>query len=147
MDSCLGVLKSLKWLLICALLAVVLVMVAQIRVGLWVRNGFAIRGQLMHYRDYMLRELCFDQDIFNLQTALILLDPDVVLVTMLDRFNLTTYFNGIADEDEDEVLNDADEDDDGASTSTRTTPYKTSYGEVSQLCGMVEEVGEGGKAG
>lgn len=127
-------LRVVKEMLIDSLIffwAVVLVMVAQIRVGLWVRNGFAIRGQLMHYQDYMLRELCFDQDLFNLQIALVLLDPDVVLVTMLDRFNLTTYFNGIADEDED---------DDGVSTSTRTTPYKTSYGEVSQLCGMVEEL-------
>ncbi|KAJ3507306.1 hypothetical protein NMY22_g16971 [Coprinellus aureogranulatus] len=116
----------------------VLVMVAQIRVGLWVRNGFAIRGQLMHYRDYMLRELCFDQDLFNLQTALVLLDPDVVLVTMLDRFNLTTYFNGIADEDEEEEEHHTEEGEDG--TSTRPSPYKTSYGEVSQLCGMVEEL-------
>ena len=42
-------------------------MVAQIRTGLWVRNGFAIRGQLIHYRDYMLRELCYDQDLFILR--------------------------------------------------------------------------------
>jgi E3 ubiquitin-protein ligase UBR1 len=112
-------------------------MVAQIRVGLWVRNGFAIRGQLMHYRDYMLRELCFDQDLFNLQTTLVLLDPDVVLVTMLDRFNLTTYFNGVADEDEDEEDHHTEDSDEG---SSRTSPYKTSYGEISQLCGMVEEL-------
>ncbi|EIN13143.1 hypothetical protein PUNSTDRAFT_56352 [Punctularia strigosozonata HHB-11173 SS5] len=73
----------------------VLAMVAQIRVGLWVRNGFAIRGQLLHYRDFMLRELCYDQDIYVLQTALILIDPDVVLVSVLDRFQLLNYFSGI----------------------------------------------------
>jgi E3 ubiquitin-protein ligase UBR1 len=50
-------------------------MIAQIRTGLWVRNGFAIRGQLLHYRDYMLRELCYDQDLYLLQTALIVLSP------------------------------------------------------------------------
>lgn len=96
----------------------------------------------MHYRDYMLRELCFDQDLFNLQTALVLLDPDVVLVTMLDRFNLTTYFNGVAEEDDEpRETDDSGESDDGASTSTtRRSPYKTSYGEISQLCGMVEEL-------
>ena len=44
--------------------ALVLAMIAQIRTGLWVRNGFAIRGQLLHYRDYMLRELCYDQDLW-----------------------------------------------------------------------------------
>ena len=69
-------------------------MVAQIRAGLWVRNGFAIRGQVMHYRDFMLRELCYDQDLFILQTALVILDPNTVIVTMLDRFSLTGYFSG-----------------------------------------------------
>ncbi|OSX68023.1 hypothetical protein POSPLADRAFT_1129207 [Postia placenta MAD-698-R-SB12] len=72
----------------------VLAMIAQIRTGLWVRNGFAIRGQLMHYRDFMLRELCYDQDLFILQTALIILDPNTVLVSMLDRFQLIGYFSG-----------------------------------------------------
>ena len=72
----------------------VIVMIAQIRTGLWVRNGFAIRGQLLHYRDYMLRELCYDQDLFILQSALVLLDPDLVLVTMMERFQLLDWFSG-----------------------------------------------------
>ena len=72
----------------------VLAMIAQIRTGLWVRNGFAIRGQLLHYRDFMLRELCYDQDIFILQTALVILDPSLVFVTVLDRFGLLSYFTG-----------------------------------------------------
>jgi len=69
-------------------------MVAQIRTGLWVRNGFAIRGQLLHYRDFMLRELCYDQDLFMMQIALALLDPDTVLVSILERFGLLEYFSG-----------------------------------------------------
>jgi E3 ubiquitin-protein ligase UBR1 len=69
-------------------------MIAQIRTGLWVRNGFAIRGQLLHYRDFMLRELCYDQDLFILQTALIILDPNTVIVSILDRFGLLGYFCG-----------------------------------------------------
>ncbi|KAK0502977.1 hypothetical protein EDD18DRAFT_1276884 [Armillaria luteobubalina] len=72
----------------------VLAMIAQIRTGLWVRNGFAIRGQLLHYRDFMLRELCYDQDIFILQVALAILDPNTVIVTILDRFGLVGYFSG-----------------------------------------------------
>ncbi|KAJ7160500.1 hypothetical protein C8R43DRAFT_1233736 [Mycena crocata] len=72
----------------------VLAMIAQIRTGLWVRNGFVIRGQLLHYRDFMLRELCYDQDLFVLQTALIILDPNTVIVTILDRFGLLQYFSG-----------------------------------------------------
>ena len=69
-------------------------MIAQIRTGLWVRNGFAIRGQLLHYRDYMLRELCYDQDLYLLQTALVVLPPDLVIVSILDRFGLLAYFTG-----------------------------------------------------
>ncbi len=72
----------------------VIAMVAQIRAGLWVRNGFAIRGQVMHYRDFMLRELCYDQDLFILQTALVILDPNSVIVSMLDRFYLVGFFSG-----------------------------------------------------
>uniref|UniRef100_A0A8H8CS44 E3 ubiquitin-protein ligase n=1 Tax=Psilocybe cubensis TaxID=181762 RepID=A0A8H8CS44_PSICU len=72
----------------------VLAMIAQIRTGLWVRNGFAIRGQLLHYRDYMLRELCYDQDLFILQTALVIIPSDLVIVSILDRFGLLGYFSG-----------------------------------------------------
>lgn len=72
----------------------VLAMVAQIRSGLWVRNGFPIRGQLLHYRDFMLRELCYDQDLFILQTSLIILDPNTVIVSILDRFKLLQFFRG-----------------------------------------------------
>ncbi|QRV76966.1 E3 ubiquitin-protein ligase UBR1 [Ceratobasidium sp. AG-Ba] len=72
----------------------VIVMVAQIRCGLWVRNGFAIRGQLLHYRDFMLRELCYDSDVFLLQSFLVILDPDLVFVTTLDRFALREFFTG-----------------------------------------------------
>ncbi|KAI0307463.1 hypothetical protein B0F90DRAFT_1828673 [Multifurca ochricompacta] len=55
---------------------------------------FAIRGQLLHYRDFMLRELCYDQDLYILQTALIILDPDMVFVSMMDRFQLLHFFEG-----------------------------------------------------
>jgi E3 ubiquitin-protein ligase UBR1 len=70
-------------------------MVAQIRSGLWVRNGFAIRGQLLHYRDFMLRELCFDQDIFLVQVAFAVLDPELVFASLLDRFQLLKWFSGV----------------------------------------------------
>ncbi|KAJ7353473.1 hypothetical protein DFH08DRAFT_987929 [Mycena albidolilacea] len=50
-------------------------MIAQIRTGLWVRDDFAI-------------------DLFVLQTALIVLPPDTVFVSILDRFGHTGYFAG-----------------------------------------------------
>ena len=74
-------------------------MLAQIRAGLWVRNGFGIRAQGLHYREYNLRENTFDQDIFFLQAAFITLDPSLLLVTLLDRFQiLETLLNPIASE-------------------------------------------------
>ena len=88
-------------------------MIAQIRTGLWVRNGFAIRGQLLHYRDFMLRELCYDQDLFMLQASLVILDRDTVMVSILDRFGLLGFFSGA---------------------------FLHSTYEGPQLCSMVEEV-------
>ncbi len=79
-------------------------MVAQIRSGLWVRNGFAIRGQLLHYRDFMLRELCFDQDIFLVQIAFAVLDADLVFASLLDRFQLLDWFSG---NDSDQVYDES----------------------------------------
>ena len=42
----------------------------------------------------MLRELCYDQDLFILQSAFVVVDPDIVLVTILDRFQLLQWFSG-----------------------------------------------------
>ncbi|CAG8747262.1 29173_t:CDS:2, partial [Racocetra persica] len=67
---------------------------AQIRAGLWVRNGFGIRGQCHHYREFSLRENTYDEDIFLIQTAMVILDPNLVLATILDRFDLVDWFNG-----------------------------------------------------
>lgn len=70
-------------------------MIAQIRTGLWVRNGFVIRGQLLHYRDFMLRELCYDQDLFIMQAAFLMLDePEDILISVIDRFQLLDWFHG-----------------------------------------------------
>lgn len=42
----------------------------------------------------MLRELCYDQDLFLIQTSLVLINPDLVLVSMLDRFQLGHWMSG-----------------------------------------------------
>ncbi|CAG8595325.1 6037_t:CDS:2, partial [Acaulospora morrowiae] len=73
----------------------VLVLLVQIRSGLWVRNGFGIRGQCHHYREVSFRENTYDEDILLLQTAFVILDPNLVLASILDRFDLVDWFNGI----------------------------------------------------
>lgn len=72
-----------------------IVLVAQIRAGLWVRNGFGMRAQHIHYREYSLRENTFDQDIYFLQTALVILDPSLILVAILDRFHVQGWLAGV----------------------------------------------------
>ncbi|CAG8556007.1 52_t:CDS:10, partial [Ambispora gerdemannii] len=72
----------------------VLVLLVQIRSGLWVRNGFGIRGQCLHYREVSLRENTYDEDVFLIQTAFILNEPNLMLATILDRFDMVDWFGG-----------------------------------------------------
>ncbi|KAI8394291.1 uncharacterized protein BYT42DRAFT_508324 [Radiomyces spectabilis] len=67
---------------------------SQIRAGVWVRNGYGIRNQAHHYRDISLRENTYDADIFLLQFGFIMVDPELLLVTLLDRFDLKSWFQG-----------------------------------------------------
>ncbi|KAH9820567.1 hypothetical protein DFH28DRAFT_952668 [Melampsora americana] len=74
-------------------------LLAQVRAGLWVRNGFGFRAQGLHYREYSLRETTFDQDIYQLQVLLSAKDPSHVLVAIVDRFGLRQWCNGEVLED------------------------------------------------
>ncbi|KWU45919.1 hypothetical protein RHOSPDRAFT_15730 [Rhodotorula sp. JG-1b] len=64
-------------------------LVSQVRAGLWVRNGFSMRAQHLHYRDYSLRENAYEQDLFFLQTAFVVIDPSIVIASLVERFGLT----------------------------------------------------------
>ncbi|KAJ1953995.1 E3 ubiquitin-protein ligase ubr1, partial [Linderina pennispora] len=73
----------------------VCVVMAQIRAGLWVRNGYVIRSQSHHYREVSLRENTYDQDIVMIQFFLsIWPDTDHILMALLDRFGLYDWFSG-----------------------------------------------------
>lgn len=71
----------------------VLVLLSQIKVGLWVRNGFSVRNQMNYYRDTTLREPAFSRDIFMVQTALAVLDPKYSLARILQRWGFLDWFN------------------------------------------------------
>ncbi|KDN52254.1 hypothetical protein K437DRAFT_243984 [Tilletiaria anomala UBC 951] len=78
----------------------VAVKLAQVRSGMWVRNGYALRSQAHHYRENPMRDIMYDQDLYLLQCGLLLADPDRWLVTIIDRFGLTWFFeDGSADAD------------------------------------------------
>ncbi|KAK0554585.1 E3 ubiquitin-protein ligase ubr1 [Tilletia horrida] len=72
----------------------VYVKITQVRSGLWVRNGHAIRQQAFHYREVSMRDTTYDQDLFLLQCGLILLDQEQWLVTIMDRFDIVDFFRG-----------------------------------------------------
>ncbi|KAI9489596.1 hypothetical protein BDB00DRAFT_610159 [Zychaea mexicana] len=67
---------------------------AQIRAGVWVRNGYGIRNQALHYRDVSLRENTYDADLFLLQLGISTVEPNLLLATLLDRFGLVNWFLG-----------------------------------------------------
>lgn len=71
--------------------SLVIVLVAQIRAGLWVRNGFGMRAQQLHYKEYSLRENTYDQDVYFMQMALLIVDPSLVFAAILDRFALIDW--------------------------------------------------------
>lgn len=67
----------------------VVVKLAQVKAGLWVRNGASTRGQATHYRDITGRSTMYDQDIYLLQAGLAFFaDVDRALVLYLERFGL-----------------------------------------------------------
>ncbi|KAI9032184.1 hypothetical protein DFJ74DRAFT_653542 [Hyaloraphidium curvatum] len=68
--------------------------VAQIRANLWVRNGDAMRMQAFHYKYESLRELGYDQDLTVIQAALCVMEPEGVLQTMANAFNLDWWLRG-----------------------------------------------------
>ncbi|KIW05508.1 uncharacterized protein PV09_03391 [Verruconis gallopava] len=72
----------------------VLAWLAQMRAGMWVRNGITLRHQMGAYRGHPRRELSFFRDIFMLQTAMIVLPPAQVLASMIDRFDLMDWVQG-----------------------------------------------------
>lgn len=73
----------------------VITKIAQVKAGLWVRNGAPTRGQATHYRDVAMRHIMYDQDLFALQSGFALLpSPGRLLVTIMDRFHVLDYFSG-----------------------------------------------------
>ncbi|KAI9278777.1 hypothetical protein BDA99DRAFT_554385 [Phascolomyces articulosus] len=69
-------------------------LLAQANCGVWVRNGFSIRNQARTYRDVSVREYTYDWDLYLLQVGLAMTQPDHLLATMIDRFNIVDWFNG-----------------------------------------------------
>ncbi|MCJ1446568.1 MAG: hypothetical protein MMC23_007073 [Stictis urceolatum] len=67
---------------------------AQMKAGMWVRNGLSLRHQMSTYRGVAPRDLAYQRDIFLIQTAMITCDPTRVLLSLIDRFGMSDWMNG-----------------------------------------------------
>ncbi|GAA5800849.1 hypothetical protein HPULCUR_006288 [Helicostylum pulchrum] len=70
------------------------VVLSQINCGVWVRNGFAIRNMSISYRDTNVRENTLDCDIYLMQVGFAVCNSDQILMTLIDRSQLTDWFRG-----------------------------------------------------
>jgi len=67
---------------------------AQMKAGMWVRNGLSLRHQMSTYRGVSQRDLAHHRDIFLLQTAMVTCNPSRILLSMVDRFGMSDWMTG-----------------------------------------------------
>ncbi|KAI0385854.1 hypothetical protein F5Y04DRAFT_158585 [Hypomontagnella monticulosa] len=68
---------------------------AQIKAGMWVRNGISLRHQAGTYKNILHRDVTHARDIFLLQTAMIVCNPSRVLASIVDRFGMESWIKGL----------------------------------------------------
>ena len=67
---------------------------AQMKAGMWVRNGISLRHQMNTYRGVTHRDLAHHRDVFLLQTALVICPQNRVLASMIERFGMDQWMRG-----------------------------------------------------
>ena len=78
----------------------VCVWLAQMKAGMWVRNGITLRHQAHTYRSVSTRDVGYQRDIFMIQSGLVIcgaeneLLGERYLAQMLDRFQMTGWVQG-----------------------------------------------------
>ncbi|KAK3309572.1 uncharacterized protein B0T15DRAFT_515849 [Chaetomium strumarium] len=68
---------------------------AQMKAGMWVRNGLSLRHQAGTYRGVGQRDVAHQRDVFLLQTALVVCDPSRVLASIVDRYGMEKWIKGL----------------------------------------------------
>ncbi|KAF3484417.1 E3 ubiquitin-protein ligase ubr1 [Arthroderma uncinatum] len=67
---------------------------AQMKAGMWVRNGMSLRHQMGQYRAVISRDVAYCRDIFMIQSAMAICDPSRVLATLCDRYAILDWIKG-----------------------------------------------------
>ncbi|KLT39021.1 ubiquitin-protein ligase [Cutaneotrichosporon oleaginosum] len=68
------------------------VVLSQIRLSMWMKNGAAMRHQYHNYREPAHREFTIDQEFFLLQFALCIMDQQHFLTVVIERHGLSDFF-------------------------------------------------------
>lgn len=77
-----------------------IVLMSQIKAGLWVRNGFSIRTQLQLYSNSGLRETGYLRDLFLIQTFVSSNTPDLACHMILNRWLFDNNWSTLSDKEE-----------------------------------------------
>lgn len=80
---------------------------AQMKAGMWVRNGMSLRHQMSTYRGVNQREVSHHRDIFLLQTAMVVCPPARVLASAIDRYGLEHWMKGIYEQQSTDGVEDS----------------------------------------
>jgi len=67
---------------------------AQMRAGMWVRNGMSLRHQMHFYRGITHRDLAHRRDLYLLQVAVVVCEPTTFLASVLDRYSVDDWVRG-----------------------------------------------------
>lgn len=67
---------------------------AQMRAGMWVRNGLSLRHQMHFYRGITHRDVSHRRDLYLLQVAAVVCDPTTFLASVVDRFSMDDWVKG-----------------------------------------------------
>lgn len=76
------------------------VWLAQMKAGMWVRNGITLRHQAHTYRSVSHRDVGYQRDILMIQAGLVLCGSEAerpgerFLAQMIDRFQMSAWFKG-----------------------------------------------------
>lgn len=66
----------------------------QMKAGMWVRNGITLRHQMGTYRGVGQRDVSHQRDLFLLQVAFAVCEPEAFLAATIDRFGMSQWMNG-----------------------------------------------------
>ena len=71
-----------------------IVLVSQVKVGFWIRNGISVSRQIIYYTDSFMNDVAYYRDFHLNQVAIMVDDPKVTLFNFLDRWELLSWYAG-----------------------------------------------------